>query len=325
MKFLILGYFGFDNIGDEAILSVLINEIKRVFDKKVFDIIVFDNAKKIKKRKNIEKVKFVPRYSPLVILQNIIKTDVFVLGGGSLFQDKTSKRSFYYYLIIVLLAIILRKKVCILAQGIGPLRYYINKKLLCYIFHRASLVTVRDPFSLSFFDKFNRKPISNLFLTADLAYLLDKQNHKDSLPNIVWPQNKKRIGLILRESSSVSYTELLDKMKENIHINKDHYILFIPMQPQDKNIYYKLQKDLSLPIVLLEDDLTPGNFLKLLKKLDIVISMRLHGLIFSKIANTKYEAISYDPKIDYFIKDSRTLEQLKNSASENFSLLEKYI
>ena len=60
----------------------------------------------------------------------------WISGGGTLFQDITSKKSIWYYLGIVRLAQLMGKKVCIAYQGIGPLNTKLYRKMAKKILNR---------------------------------------------------------------------------------------------------------------------------------------------------------------------------------------------
>ena len=89
---MILGYYGYGNLGDEATLRGMIGLLRRAgFGR----ITVLSRDPRATARR--EGVKAVFRYAPLRILWAIARSDLFLFGGGTLLQDKTSKRSLLYY------------------------------------------------------------------------------------------------------------------------------------------------------------------------------------------------------------------------------------
>src|SRR6056297_1703138 len=122
-KILLAGYYGFNNIGDEAILEMFLRIIENRTNKKNIKILTAD-PQKTKKKFGIEGI---DRYSFTKVNKGILDSDVIIVGGGSLLQDVTSKRSIYYYLYIIFIAKILNKKIALLSQGIGPINGKINK------------------------------------------------------------------------------------------------------------------------------------------------------------------------------------------------------
>ena len=114
---LLIGYYGFGNTGDDWL------EIQaKCLLKKVYPTIKIDVIKK-----NRYKV-------PLFLSQ-----DMVVYGGGTLFQDKSSFKSFYFYLFFLFLAWIYKKPVIFLGQGIGPIQSKFNRFLFRYLVKKTNI------------------------------------------------------------------------------------------------------------------------------------------------------------------------------------------
>jgi len=118
-KYVISGYIGFDNFGDEAIAGVLINNLKDKHAEKI--TVLSANPQKTSNLYGVESSGL------LKFLKPILFSDVLISGGGSLLQDITSLRSLIYYLTVIMTAIIFRKKVIIFAQGFSKFRTKIEK------------------------------------------------------------------------------------------------------------------------------------------------------------------------------------------------------
>jgi len=115
------------------------------------------------------------------IITELFQTDVFISGGGTLFQNATSNHSFLYYIGLVWLAKILRKKVMIFAQGFGPLSGRINRFLARSILNKADLITLRDKDSLNSLKGLGvTKPA--IKLTADPTFCLRFASLKNTRP-----------------------------------------------------------------------------------------------------------------------------------------------
>ena len=118
-KFVISGYIGFDNFGDEAIAKVLTSYLKASGAEKI--TVLSSNPDKTANLYGVDSINF------LKFLQPIIESDVLISGGGSLLQDITSLKSLIYYLAVITTALVLNKKVIIFAQGFTPFRTKIGK------------------------------------------------------------------------------------------------------------------------------------------------------------------------------------------------------
>ena len=104
-KYVISGYIGFDNFGDEAIAKVLTDYLKELNAEKI--TYISSNPKKTAELYGIDSVgtlKFIPE---------IKNCDVLISGGGSLLQDVTSLKSLIYYLAVIVTALVFNKKVVI--------------------------------------------------------------------------------------------------------------------------------------------------------------------------------------------------------------------
>ena len=120
-KYIISGYIGFDNFGDEAIACVLINYLKKINAEKI--TLISSNPKKTANLYNVNSI------GMLNFFPSIAEADILISGGGSLLQDITSLKSLIYYLGLIVLALIFKKKVILMAQGFGPIKNKLARKL----------------------------------------------------------------------------------------------------------------------------------------------------------------------------------------------------
>ena len=134
-KFLISGYYGFDNFGDEAILKVLVNKLK--------DCEVTILTSNPRKTFDMHGVHTVYTFSLEHVIREIARCDVLISGGGSLLQDVTSNKSLWLYGSIIQLAEAFKKEVIIFAQGIGPVNKWYNKNLVKGWLKKAKYISVR--------------------------------------------------------------------------------------------------------------------------------------------------------------------------------------
>ncbi|MFY9134764.1 MAG: polysaccharide pyruvyl transferase family protein, partial [Bacillota bacterium] len=86
MKFVISGYFGFQNIGDEAILAAMIEHLREADHGS--EIVVLSKDPIFTQR--LHNVSAVNRNDIFGISRELRDADLFISGGGSLLQDVTS-------------------------------------------------------------------------------------------------------------------------------------------------------------------------------------------------------------------------------------------
>ena len=99
-KILISGYYGFNNIGDEAVLRTVVENLRAGFDDIDLTILSQNPADTEEKHH----VHAVPRMKFGKIVRAVRNCDMLISGGGSLLQDVTSRFSILYYLFIIFLA-----------------------------------------------------------------------------------------------------------------------------------------------------------------------------------------------------------------------------
>ena len=139
-KIVISGYYGFNNAGDEALLTAILAALRTEEPKADITVISGNPGNTIAKHQ----VKSLYRFAAVRLLRAIREADLVISGGGSLLQDVTSKRSLAYYLSVIAAAKWKRKKVMLFAQGIGPIRSRFMRLLTRLVVNKADVITVRD-------------------------------------------------------------------------------------------------------------------------------------------------------------------------------------
>ena len=162
---LLLGYYGFGNLGDELLLKACIKILNEhgIGNEKI--IVLSNNPEETQKNFN---VKSMNRWKFLEVVKAMRRSENFILGGGGLFQDSTSVKSCVYYWGIVRLAKFFGLKIYALGQSVGPFSSKISKILTGDALRLCELVQVRDKNSFDIAKDFNVKnlePASDLVMT----------------------------------------------------------------------------------------------------------------------------------------------------------------
>jgi polysaccharide pyruvyl transferase WcaK-like protein len=92
-KILLAGYYGLNNIGDEAILEKFIQTIQEISK----DVQITVMSGKPEFTEKVYGVTAIDRKDFFKVNREIKRNNIVIFGGGSLLQDVTSKRSIYYY------------------------------------------------------------------------------------------------------------------------------------------------------------------------------------------------------------------------------------
>ena len=136
----ISGYYGFNNLGDEAVLAGITSLLK----KKNKDLKITVLSASPAETAELYNVNSVNRSSIIQILSVLAEADLFISGGGSLLQDVTGNFSVPYYLGFAWLAKMQGTKTIYYAQGAGPLNKKWSQKLTALSLNRFNLLGVRE-------------------------------------------------------------------------------------------------------------------------------------------------------------------------------------
>lgn len=280
MKYVVSGYIGFDNFGDEAIAHVLSQKLKKAGAEKI--TLISSNPEKTSKIHGVDSC------SMLNFLPSLISSDILISGGGSLLQDKTSFKSLIYYLSIIFAAIILRKKVQIYAQGIGPINSKIGQKLTKMALKRVNEVTVRDKKSQELLKSWGILSV----LVKDPVFELELSNTRQ----------KDTVGIQLRAFKGVNDKFLLNLADEIAKRYPYQEIKIISLQDSiDLEICQTFEKMLNakgLFNIKVLSSLSIDDVFNELSSLEYLIAMRFHANVIGIKAGVKTLAINYDPKVE---------------------------
>jgi len=312
-RFLLSGYYGYGNAGDEAVLAGLIAGFRAAASADNLEITALSgNVNETRKAHGIGAV---DRYRPTLLLPAIARCDVFLSGGGSLLQDVSSAHSIFYYLGIVKMAQMLGKKTMFIAQGIGPLNLPRSRKLVAAVANKLDAVTVRDPASAQLLREIGvtRPPIE---ITADPALLL-------SAPGV--PRSGNSFGVALRPWHG---QDNLGAQVAAACINSlgGQKPLLLPMQDaSDRPLAEQfsegwLGQPSAATLCSTTDGLNP--LLSIIAGCDMMVGMRLHALILAAAAGVPSVALSYDPKVAAFMQASGQSDAVYDLNTPDFNALQ---
>lgn len=294
----ISGYYGFGNSGDEALLSGIIENLKKEKE----DIKICVLSKSPSETAKEHGVHSVNRYDYLKIKKAIKSSRLFISGGGSLIQDVTSSKSLWYYTSLIKLAKKCSVPIMIYANGIGPVLKEPNRKRTKEVLEFAEKITLREDGS---YDELlslgvNMEKVS---VTADPAFSLEPAS-EESAEEIFRSEgigdDKKCIGICLREwkGAATDFKEVCAAALKEICTDNGLFPVFIPLKsPDDLTISKEIGEKMGIPFKVIERNLSPREHLAIVKKMDIMLCMRLHALIYAAKMAVPTVNISYDPKV----------------------------
>jgi len=335
MKILIAGYYGFGNVGDEAVLQALLKGLSN--REASLEIAVLSATPQV--TQELYGVKSIYRYAWMNLISELRKCEVFIIGGGSLFQNITSSRSLIYYLGLVFAAKLMGKKVVIFAQGFGPLKGKFYHWLTRLAFKAAALITLRDLDSFNAIQKMHLKN-KKIYLTADPTALLNvtKEEGKKILSmEGIKKNDRPTLGIALRsllKGKAIPHEKLAELM-DWIVKKYNYYPVFLLFQcPEDMDAASKVIGVMQENSTVIFRICRPEEMLSIISQLDLLIGMRLHALIFAALSGVPALGLTYDPKVEAFMEsiqqpcfslDRFDLERVKASLAEIISKKEKIV
>ena len=293
-RIFLFGYYGFNNIGDEAILEAIVRQLR--LEMPDIDITALSyNASFTSSQYGIRAVS---RNRFLDVFRCIRRSDLVMSGGGSIVQDVTSSRSLFYYLGIIILAKMLGKKVACYGNGFGPVKRPINRLFVKWVMAHVDLITVRDSESLELLQKIGiRQPIH---ITADAAFsLLPLFDEGMASPK----KSEKCVGISVRDwNGRERYSKMIASCADQM-VEQGYTVCFFPMQhPSDTQVSNEIIGLMHHPAEMIERAGTPNEVIRSIADMDFMIGMRLHSLIFASIAGVPCLGVSYESKVSHFLR-----------------------
>lgn len=327
---LVSGYYGFGNLGDEAILEEIVAELTRLVEPESI-VILSQNPESTART---YAVRAVNRWNLKELAALFGKAKLFVSGGGGLYQDTSSVRSIVYYAGLAFLARAAGVPTIIYAQGLGPLNSTIAKTLTRAAISQAATIAVRDKASFEMLKSWGLAPnltadpvwclqATDLPRTIDGEFALARERNADSL----------LIGLSLRKTHDITPGDVEKMVPAIIEATPANAVL-VPLSlfPEQDDEFLECARLLwegSGREVLITDsrELRPSQWLKLIGQLDLMVAMRFHALLMALRSGVACVGLAYDPKVSYlmerFAQPCVRLDEVKGDANHLRGLVEQ--
>jgi polysaccharide pyruvyl transferase CsaB len=314
------GYYGYGNLGDEAICEQLVAELLRLVPAK--DILVLSANPEATTR--AFGVPAAARADLAGLLSRLGQARLLVSGGGGLFQDTRSPGSVVFYGAHIAIAKALGAQSIVYAQGVGPLKTAAGKVLTRLAFKQCNAISVRDRQSHELMQAWGLKSE----LTADPVWCLAPTPPAPAVQAALEPLAAGRdaehplIGLSLRPSTLFSDQHnncLLAALSAGLPAGAR--LLLLPLQrSQDEPVLSRFLdgwQKLGRQAVLLDTSelVRPSQWLAVLAQLDLLVSMRLHALIMALASAVPSVGIAYDPKVSKLLTEFE--QPILNLAQDN--------
>jgi len=278
-RVLLSGYYGFGNLGDEALLSGLSGALQR---RGVSVTVLSADPAATRASHGVS-----ARHRVTGLLPGVLAADAVVSGGGGLLQDGSSRRSLSYYLGVLRLAKTVGRPAAVYAQSLGPLSDTGRRRVAAVLAGVPTLV--RDAPSLALAAALGVRAS----LVADPALLLGPTHT---------PDHDGRGGpvVLVPRGGHPELTDALVRLATRL-VADGKRVDAVAMHPaEDEREVGRLVTEVAG--VTRRTASTPDDALRLFSAAGYVVSVRLHGCILAARAGTAFAGLSYDPKVMGFLE-----------------------
>ncbi len=282
------GYYGYGNIGDETLMHTIIYKLKE--KKPDIKIVVLTHKRDSFLEEN--GIDSISRINIFKIRKALKKTKLYINGGGSLLQDSTSTKSLLYYLTLLKTAYNMGVKTYLYANGIGPILKEKNIIRVREALKNIDYMSLRDKSSFDFIKSLGVEN-KHIYLTTDEIFGIDLTSSAKRILN----DNYMVISLRDWHKKDKSIYKKLSALIKHIYENYNLKPVFILSKQDDLKITKILYNMLDIDTAEIYYDNSFEDTIHIISQSKLVISIRLHPLIFGLCANIPVYGISYDPKI----------------------------
>lgn len=311
MNIFLSGYYGKHNLGDDAILHVLLHNLKSTFKNSNIILETSDDKKFVKEKYLVNKSEN--------WRDSILESDLVIFGGGGLLSDDSgnSWRDLKPMMKKMIFAKRSGKKVLLIGIGVDVPRFIITRVIYIIEGAIADLIMVRDKNSYNILKKFliNKTKLINSY---DLAILFSDyfNTEKQIVPNEIEYLKSPIIGINFFEYFKMRHNNQKQKLFDQemlLFLNGliryyNASIVFLSASKGDfdtkdyahmKDFFKLIQTDKKL----IYDYENPFNTISLMEKCDCIISMKLHISILGYTLGKNIIGISYNSKVTNFYEE----------------------
>ena len=236
------------------------------------------------------------------------RAKLYINGGGSLIQDVTSRRSLWFYLLNIRAAKRAGCAVQMYGCGIGPVTRGNHRQLSAKALNRyVDVITLREPDSR---EELMSMGVTEpeILLTADPALTLRPAGN-DVVDSVLlragipprgrylcfalrqWPGFAERASLFGQAARYAYETYGLTPVFVSVEKGPDSAANRMAAQGLD-----------GIPHYFLDNAGGAGAIIGALSRMEAVVSMRLHALIFAAGQGIPLAGVVYDPKVSAFLR-----------------------
>lgn len=324
---MICGAYGRGNAGDDAILEAIVQEMRALDPERTICVM----SRRPQETRLTYRTGAVYTFNIFSILRRFRHAALYINGGGTLMQDVTSTRSIWYYCYTLRAAKKRGCKVMMYGCGIGPINRAGNRKMAAKTIQGSvDRITLRDENSRQELARMGvTRP--DIRVSADPTIILDAAPYE--VVSLAMEQsgidpNGCYIGFGLRnwkglDAALPAIAAAADYAYEKHGLTP----VFVPIEfPSDLTPAERVGALLHCPWYAVRTRQPIEVTIGILARMKTVVGIRLHSLMFSAGQGVPVVGMSYDIKVDSFLKyiGSSTCLQLREvKADELCSLIDK--
>lgn len=299
----VCGAYGKGNAGDDAILEAIVKELRDIDP----DLPVWVLSRRPKETRQRYRVNALYTFDLPRFFHRLGRTTLYINGGGSLMQDVTSRRSLWFYLLTISMAHLRKNKVLMYGCGIGPIRYPSNRRLCSRVLQKnVDAITLRDVNSKSELEDMGIDA-PKVILSADPTVILPAAPPEVTdglLESCGMARDGKYICFTLR--TWPGFEDKVDAFTEAARYAWEKHGLtpvFLPIEARLDNVAAGMvtRRLDGVPHFVIPQSASSYHTIGLFARMQVVVSMRLHALVFAAGQGVPLVGVVYDQKISSFL------------------------
>jgi polysaccharide pyruvyl transferase CsaB len=299
----ICGSYGGLNVGDEAILTVALEQLRDALPD--VELTVFSrDAAHTRAHHDVDRVVDARATLRNELCDEVGRLGLLLLGGGGILYDREAER----YLHLPRIAQSLGVRTATYAIGAGPLERPHERRSVADVLNGMAAITVRDVRTRRLLEETGVE--RDIVVTADPALLLDC-DATDRGAALLPRGRRHQVGMSVREPGGAvdegaqdGYHQLLAHAADFVASRYDAELVFVPMEHGDIRHAHRVIGEMAMPdrALVLHEVRAPREVLALMRQFDMAIGMRLHFLLFAALAGVPFMALPYASKVTSFVE-----------------------
>lgn len=307
------GFYGMQNLGDEALLQVFLKESQRVLPG--FAPVVFSRRPdRVRLDYGVLSENLRCHRIEWMLQQwGLWRNSLFVLGGGGILHDYGPDSSgIRTWLSLLRRSLQFGRKTALYFVGVDEIRHEESQRLIADTIPHVDFISVRDQRSADYLREIGvTQPIHHVIDPAILLVEPKRRRWSEGAPLRVAVCLRHWFKSSMETEDESLFREILNELGESLdRLTEQHNaeIVFYPMRDIDhdddrlinRQVYDRLKHKESARCVEISPDV-PG-FVHALEDVDILIGMRLHSLILASAKGIPVVALEYMPKVREYMK-----------------------